>query len=719
MGSPPDKALRAQALGALRELLAGFEHAHRLSDGALLRGQEESVHAALVAVLLRLCFVYHAEDRGLLPMASEVYATSYSLSGLHARLRAEARRDGRVQDGRYGAWAQLIGLFRAIHGGSPPGSEPALPPRGGFLFDPGAFPFLEGRSARRRRDGRMNLPEIPDSAVLRTLDCLAMAGGEPLHYRTLDVEHLGTVYEGLLGFEVRAVSGSLALEPTEDRRRLGAHYTSRALVRVMVERTMAPLLDREVAPEAIASLKVCDPAMGSGAFLIEACRGLGAHIVKAWERTGTTPPAPGEDVAVLARRLVARHCLYGVDKNPVAADLARLSLWLETAARDEPFTFLDHAVRTGDSLPFQWERELPEVFADGGGFDAVLGNPPWVSYAGRAAQPLAGDVRAFYMKSPAFHGYRNLQALFVHLAARVLRPGGRLGLVLPTSMSDLRGYEPSRRAHDALCLCDDELPDFGDAFDDVFQPSMGLLSTRRASPASLAMAGPWPLERRDLDPVTRALLDKLDGFPRLPPRLFGERGFQTSGEDVRKLHALAAPEGAVATPVRVGGDVEAYRRRPARLHCDPSVFGGRFRPAEEWTAVKLLIRQTARFPMVALSDGAAFRNSVLAGFADETWSAPFLLAYLNSTPVRWYHYMRHRDARQGMPQLKIAHLRAMPMPPREAPAAAHVERMGRELGERNEGVTAAERELVDGLVAELLGLLAEHLVHMRAGLPAL
>jgi hypothetical protein len=104
-------------------------------------------------------------------------------------------------------------------------------------------------------------------------------------------------------------------------------------------------------PQQILGLKVCDPAMGSGAFLVETCRQLGDVLVTAWHAHDCLPPTPPDEDEVLhARRLVAQRCLYGVDKNPMAVDLAKLSLWLATLARDHPFTFLDHAMRCGDSL---------------------------------------------------------------------------------------------------------------------------------------------------------------------------------------------------------------------------------------------------------------------------------------------------------------------------------------------------------------------------------
>ena len=91
--------------------------------------------------------------------------------------------------------------------------------------------------------------------------------------------------------------------------------------------------------------------MGSGAFLVETCRQVGEHLLSAWRRTDSLPPIPpDEDEVLLARRTVAQRCLYGVDKNDMAVDLAKLSLWLATLAKEHPFTFLDHALRHGDSL---------------------------------------------------------------------------------------------------------------------------------------------------------------------------------------------------------------------------------------------------------------------------------------------------------------------------------------------------------------------------------
>ena len=171
--------------------------------------------------------------------------------------------------------------------------------------------------------------------------------------------------------------GAMVLQPSEERRRSGSHYTPRALTEPIVRTTLEPILarlrgedGRPPRPAQILDLKVCDPAMGSGAFLVEACRQLGDALVEAWHAHGEVPAIPpDEDEVIFARRLIAQRCLYGVDKNPVAVDLAKMSLWLVTLAKDHALTFVDHALRHGDSLvglsrkqieAFHWDPEAPD-----------------------------------------------------------------------------------------------------------------------------------------------------------------------------------------------------------------------------------------------------------------------------------------------------------------------------------------------------------------------
>jgi hypothetical protein len=355
----------------------------------------------------------------------EVYQSYYSVSGLFARLRENQARYPDTMDARYGAWAQLLALFRLIHDGCGHG-DMQFPARHGRLFNPDAYPFLEGRpvSSTRQLGEIVEAPRVPDGTIFRVLQNLLVLDGERLSYRALDVEQIGSVYAAMMGFALEVAkapsiasapkhviidleelleqkgkdraawlkehaelkiasdaltnatsiselvaalgsrvsrytphtlkAGAMYLQPTEERRRSGSHYTPRSLTEPIVRTTLRPILEHlgeRATPEQILDLKVCDPAMGSGAFLVETCRLLGERLVRAWEIHKATPSVPDdEDALTLARRLVAERCLYGVDKNIFAVDLAKLSLWLATLAREHPFTFLDHALRHGDSL---------------------------------------------------------------------------------------------------------------------------------------------------------------------------------------------------------------------------------------------------------------------------------------------------------------------------------------------------------------------------------
>jgi hypothetical protein len=460
--------LAEQVLHALYELLRGFQAAHDASKGHLLHHplaeHPDEVYRALLTVILRLVFLLYAEERDMLP-EDETFVRYYSLAGLYERLREDAALYPDTMDQRYGAWAQLLVLFRLIYDGAETGTM-RLPRRHGVLFDPDRFPFLEGRTAggARQLHERIEPPLVPDGTIYRALEKLLVLDGERISYRALDVEQIGSVYETMMGFRLETASGrsiaikaqkkhgaptavdleallgetppkrdkwlqdhadrkltdtvkknvaaaatveelhagllpvidipatpdlvpkgAIVLQPSEERRRSGSHYTPRELTEPIVRTTLEPILarmrgpdGRPPRPEQILDLKVCDKAMGSGAFLVETCRYLGDALVESWHAHNEVPTIPpDEDEVVYARRLIAQRCLYGVDKNPVAVDLAKVSLWLVTLAKDHPLTFLDHALRHGDSLvglsrkqieAFHWDPDAPRFEP---GFEAL------------------------------------------------------------------------------------------------------------------------------------------------------------------------------------------------------------------------------------------------------------------------------------------------------------------------------------------------------------
>ena len=432
--------LAEQVLGALHQLLRGFYAADEVRIRRLAESWPDHLYGGLLTVLLRLVFLLYAEDRGLVPSATDedsrrLYDQGYGVRALHAKLTADTARYPDTMEERRGAWARLLVLFRLVHVG---GGGGFLQGRGGDLFDPAVHPFLMGQDSTGDRPAPA---PVSDGCIFGVLDKLLVLGGERLSYRTLDVEQIGSVYETVMGFTVECMPGpALALkikpnskakafvpvfvdleglactkpdqrlkflkeeygydekntkrdaaikaatsavelaaalrsavderaspgatpappgtpllQPTDERRRSGSHYTPRSLTEPIVHHALVPALDRlgpDAKPDEILALKVCDPAMGSGAFLVEACRQLATQLVRAWTRWQGTRPLipPDEDEDLHARRLVAQRCLYGVDKNPRAVELAKLSLWLATLAREHEFTFLDHVLKFGDSL---------------------------------------------------------------------------------------------------------------------------------------------------------------------------------------------------------------------------------------------------------------------------------------------------------------------------------------------------------------------------------
>lgn len=586
------------------------------------------------------------------------------------------------------------------------------------LLDPVPLRELVERKTVTLEDGR--LPEF----LGLLLSAAGSAADDPFGSLVSQLEVLGSIHELFLDLQLAGGTKGHKLHLTSNilRRRSGSHFTPSALCRLVAERTLEPLLRRK-GSEALLALRICDPAMGTGAFLIHSCDLIARALLREWKREEHALAAKhshGAQALRLARRAVVEQCLYGVDRDQQAVSLARASLMLCGDLSDRFALDLSKKLRHGDAVvgqpcsdsdhalaslhAFHWPLEFPEIFPEPAtGFDAMVGNPPWVAYVGRAAQPLDPKVARYYLENnPAFRSYRTLHGLFVYRAAQLLKPGGRLGLLIPTSVADLDGYAPTRASLDALCTVDELLPDFGDGrFAGVFQPCIALHASRRdtAVPGSTA---PWNLSRDDLDPEAAALLQRLAALPPLPPELFGERGFQTTGTDRNFLRRQSAAQGQFTLPLAEGIDVREFIAAEPTLYAAPKALLGKLRRDADWKSVAIWIRQTARYPIAALARGIPFRNSILAGFSSERYSASFLLCYLNSDVVRWYHFMSRRDARQGMPQLKIGHLRRLPAP-QSTRAIRELASLGQKLGAKR-APTASERKKMNTWACDALGL---------------
>lgn len=378
--------------GFIRALVAA-DPERNLADPAYLR----TVREAALTALYRLLFALYAEDRDLLPTRSREF-DDYSLSKLRdeaARRLAEAdslsSRVGRM-------WSACRDLFRLIDQGDP---DLGVPPYNGGLFAAARAPLLD----------RLDLS---DARFAPLLNLLSHVDGKRVNYRDLSVRELGSIYEQLLEHEPvadpTAPDGVAVRLNLFARKGSGSYYTPDNLVRLIVERTLTPLAEEAEAafrdalsrvrkgdaPETIRadldlhdparrilSLKVVDPAMGSGHFLVSLVDWLAERAVLANEESQEEAHAAGiewrapatreiaalreavrgeaaahgwvlsEDQlsdANLIKRTVLKRCVYGVDKNPMAVELAKVALWLHTFTAGAPLSFLDHHLRCGDSL---------------------------------------------------------------------------------------------------------------------------------------------------------------------------------------------------------------------------------------------------------------------------------------------------------------------------------------------------------------------------------
>ncbi|SFK86024.1 Eco57I restriction-modification methylase domain-containing protein [Geodermatophilus ruber] len=310
-------------------------------------------HRELLTVLYRVLFLLFAEQRGMLKQANPLYDETYSLTALRARAEADDA-EPRRQD----LWEGLKTTFR-IFGDEALAATVGVYPYNGQLFDLARTPL----TGRARCSNKATLDAI---RALTTVH----VGRVPMHvdYRNLGVEELGTVYESLLDYtltiaeQATAVDGRVVpagqayLAPLSvERSDLASYYTPTDLVDLLLARSLDPLIDQRLAEagpdpqaqaEALLSLKIVDPACGSAAILVGALDRIAYALAKARSQ----PHEPRDIDLTHARRAVLQHCIYGVDKDPFAVELAKVALWIHCIVPDEPLSFLDTHIVCGDAL---------------------------------------------------------------------------------------------------------------------------------------------------------------------------------------------------------------------------------------------------------------------------------------------------------------------------------------------------------------------------------
>ncbi|MFP4394046.1 MAG: Eco57I restriction-modification methylase domain-containing protein [Anaerolineales bacterium] len=385
-----EEDLRENAYLALEQLMQGFYDytPNRLEPDDLHAVYENSLY-----LLYRLLFVLYGESRGLLPVENLRYRELFSFLEFKQEIAEQIDKGTYIPKRTNKYYGQLSVLFHIINGDDPGlSSEINVARYNGGLFDPRQHTFLAEKS-------------VGDQAFTRAVDLLCRrrsesGGMEFVDYRTLNVRHLGSIYEGLLEYQPRRAAEAMVAVPISsrngsgeqwvvaaqaprgakalarrapgdiyletdkgERKATGSYYTPQYIVEYIVEQTLGPLVARvrkqtrsegepypndQAFVDAILNLKILDPAMGSGHFLVDATDYLAR--VLATDPYVQTEEAPNKSDLNYWQRLVVERCIYGVDKNPLAVELAKLSLWLTTFVGDKPLGFLDHHLACGDSL---------------------------------------------------------------------------------------------------------------------------------------------------------------------------------------------------------------------------------------------------------------------------------------------------------------------------------------------------------------------------------
>ena len=364
--------LKNRVYDALRLLIDGFLKFPRNSFDQANPPLHE-VHTNCLILLYRILFILYAESRGLLPVENPNYAAGYSLASLAETIHQTLDQGDLIIPTISDYWARLRGLFGLINDGW----DDLIPQYNGGLFNPEYHPFLEDN-------------ELGNEALAGVIELLTRTeAGERIAYRDLDVRHLGDIYEGLLEYQPQIADqnltivsrrGSEKVEPKSspdqeiaysegdvylltdkgERKATGSYYTPDYIVRYIVENTLAPLCEGKTVDE-ILSLKVLDPATGSGHFLVGVVDYLAEELITHPDAPHMTETASEDTELAYWRRRVVESCVYGVDLNPMAVELAKLSLWLHTVAKGEPLSFLDHHIRCGNSLIGAKIENLPNL----------------------------------------------------------------------------------------------------------------------------------------------------------------------------------------------------------------------------------------------------------------------------------------------------------------------------------------------------------------------
>jgi hypothetical protein len=419
----------------------------------------DQVRQSALVLLYRLLFVVYAEDRDLLPDNKQPYK-DFSLTTMRLEI-AMRKADGKAESSTHVSfWPRLTAIFKAIADGN---NDFGIPPYNGGLFASETAPLLVD-------------VQLPDSIVTDLIYGLShrIENGEPryINYRDLSVQQLGSVYERTLEYGLKVDDGDVVVDADDTaRHESGSYYTPDSLVMLIIEKAVGPFVKdaldkfkeqaealakdkraenirlgelRRIDPaRVILSLKICDPAMGSGHFLVNLVDWLADKVLSSMSEAVNTvewanyeSPLAHDITKIrdeiidhahknnwpyvaehlqdrhIVRRMVLKRCVYGVDKNPLAVELAKVSLWLHTFTVGAPLSFLDHHLRCGDSLFGAWVRPAMDRLVEWGSpllMDAPLKRAFGAAAGMQTIEKLTdADIAEVYQSKNLFEGIESM-----------------------------------------------------------------------------------------------------------------------------------------------------------------------------------------------------------------------------------------------------------------------------------------------------------------------
>ena len=381
-GETVGKDLKGNVIKAIEAFGNGFLTNELMK---ILREDEKECHIyyeEVMRVIYRIIFLLYAEQRGILGgnggIDPSIYMDNYSITA-HRNFAIETINSETLQhDTHQDLWEGLLTTFKMVRDGV---KELGIYPYNGMLFDMSSDKYVGKYGCK-------------NSEFMKAISYLTLTDEkikQIISYADLSVEEFGAIYESLLEYSPRITIESEVINGIEylpnkfildprgsDRKTTGSYYTNPNLVQVLIKSALDPVIkarldeadnNPEAKEKAILSIKICDMACGSGAFLIAACNRLGYELARIRSSGGLPSHYEEQD----ARREVLLHCIYGVDLNPMAVELTKVSLWIDTAVRDKPLNFLDHRIKCGNSLigttPELMKKGIPE-----GAFTPVEGD---------------------------------------------------------------------------------------------------------------------------------------------------------------------------------------------------------------------------------------------------------------------------------------------------------------------------------------------------------